>query len=286
MHGLGDNIYQRAVVRALEGIHYLTTPWPQLYADLPNIRCVRPATRLRTQSKNMQRAWPWAKAPASLAPRKADYVRHPGTMLEGLCSAYGVSLPQVTFDLPTFANYGGVGGSQPYVVIRPGTIRQEWRADGRNPKAEYLDAAARRAVAFGYRVISIADVAWPHEWIDGQPPYADVRFHSGELNVEQCLELVRGAAAVIGGVGWLVPAAVAYHVPMLLLYGGWGGPNGPHRIFDPRMDISTIRQVTPDRFCMCRDPLHDCDKTITNLDKYLDEFFTGLPSQRAPGLAA
>ena len=150
MYGLGDNIYQRAVVRALPGINYLRTPWPQLYADLPNIRCVRPATRLRTQAKNAARAWNWATPPASLAPRKADYVRHPGTMLEGLCAAYGVSLPAVTFDLPVcgapcIPGEYIVGAPRKYVVIRPATVRAEWRADARNPDTQALYAAALAA---------------------------------------------------------------------------------------------------------------------------------------------
>lgn len=286
MYGLGDNIYQRAVLRALTEITYLKTPWPQLYADLPNIRCVRPATRLRTQSTNLMRGWRWATPPASLAPRKANYVGRPGTVLEGLCAAYGVSLPAVTFDVPSFGNYGGVGGNEPYVVIRPATIRQEWRADGRNPLPEYLDAAACAAVAFGYKVISIADLKWPHEWIDGAPPYADVRFHNGELNVEQCLELVSGAAAVIGGVGWLVPAAIAARVPMLLLYGGWGLPNGPHRILDARLDTSRIHQVMPDRFCMCKDPFHTCDKTVSDIGAQIDQFFARISHKKPASVAA
>lgn len=283
MYGLGDNIYQRAVVRALPGIHYLRTPWPQLYADLPNIRCVRPSTRLRTQAKNAARGWAWATPPASMGARKANYVSHSGSMLAGLCAAFGVSLPALTFDLPEFP---GPAIGAPYVVIRPATVRAEWRADARNPRAEYLDAAARAAAARGYRVISVADLAERQEWIDGPAPYADQRFHAGELGIEALLGLVRGAAAVIGGVGWLVPAAVAYRVPMLLLYGGWGAANGPQRIFDSRMDVSRIDPVIPDNFCMCRDAMHACDKTISNLDAHLDRFFARLAVREPADLVA
>lgn len=283
MYGLGDNIYQRAVVRALPGIHYLRTPWPQLYADLPNIRCVRPVTRLRTQAKNAARGWQWDTPPSSMGARKANYVHHNGTMLAGLCAAFGISLPSVTFDLPPF-RVSAI--EEPYVVIRPATVRAEWRADARNPKPEYLAAAAMAAVSAGYRVVSVADLADGHEWIDGAVPFADYRYHSGELAVEELLGLVRGAAGVIGGVGWLVPAAVAYRVPMLLLYGGWGAPNGPHRIFDSRMDVSRIHPVIPDNFCMCRDSMHACDKTISNLDRHLAQFFARLPLGKPADLAA
>lgn len=50
MMGLGDNIYARAFIRQYPGA-YLETPWPQLYSDI-DVKCVRPTTQLRTQSKN------------------------------------------------------------------------------------------------------------------------------------------------------------------------------------------------------------------------------------------
>ena len=284
MYGLGDNIYQRAVVRALPGLHYLRTPWPQLYSDLPNIQCVRPVTRLRTQAKNAARGWRWAHPPATLAPRKAHYVHHEGTMLEGLCRAFGVSLPAVTFDLPAFEMPRR--GGQPYVLLRPATVRAEWRADARNPMPAYLDRAARAASRAGYMVISVADLADGHEWLDGPAPYADVAYHRGEQDLEKLLGLVHSAAGVIGGVGWMVPAAVAYQVPMLLLYGGWGGPNGPHRIFDPRMDTSRIHQVMPDEFCMCSNSQHNCNKTISNLDRQIEQFLVRIAERQPPELVA
>lgn len=274
MYGLGDNIYQRAVVRALAGIHYLRTPWPQLYADLPNIQCVRPSTHLRTQAKNAARGYAWATPPRHLAPRRANYVQHHGTMLEGLCQAYGVSLPAVTFDLPAFPS--PLPSGRPYVVVRPATVRAEWRADSRNPRAEYLDAAARAASAAGYQVVSVADLADGQEWLDGSAPFADLQWHRGELGIEQLLGLVRGASGVIGGVGWMVPAAVAYARPMLLIYGGWGFHNGPARIFDSRMNISKIEAAIPDHFCMCSSARHACDKTISNLDQHIGQFLVRL----------
>ena len=51
MHGMGDNLYQRAVIRQV-GPVFLHTPWPQLYADIPNVTCLKTGTRLRTQAKN------------------------------------------------------------------------------------------------------------------------------------------------------------------------------------------------------------------------------------------
>lgn len=281
MLGLGDNLYQRAVIREVPGDHHLITAWPQLYADLPRIRCVRPDTRLRTQVKNVRRPdLRWAVPPAP-PPRHVHYVGQPGSMLAALCRSFDVRPKRITFDAPRFEQTA----REPYIVVRPATVRSEWRADGRNPDPQYI-ARAVDALRRQYRVVSVADLAAGAEWPVEPLPYADEHFHAGELQLEQLLALVAGAAAVVGGVGWLVPAAVAYQVPMLLLFGGWGAANGPQRIFDPRMDTSRIHQVLPDRFCMCGSWRHACDKTITNLDEHLERFTLRLAAQRPPAVAA
>jgi hypothetical protein len=59
---------------------------------------------------------------------------------------------------------------------------------------------------------------------------------------------------------------------MLLIYGGWGAVNGPQRVLDLRMDSSRIVQAMPDRFCMCNDRAHGCDKSISNLDNAIERF--------------
>ncbi|MBS0244527.1 MAG: hypothetical protein JSS20_20335, partial [Proteobacteria bacterium] len=59
MNGLGDNLHQRPFVRAAAAREpvYLSTPWPQLVADLPNVKPVRSGTTLRTQQKNERRGF-------------------------------------------------------------------------------------------------------------------------------------------------------------------------------------------------------------------------------------
>lgn len=266
MQGLGDNFYQRAVIRELPGRHQLVTSWPQLYADLP-VDCVKPQTTLRTQVKNIaRRDIQWSALPRGTA-RRVHYVGQSGSMLAGLCHAFGVASERITFDGPPVVTPAG----ERYIVVRPGTVRAEWRADSRNPLPEYVDRACR-ALSSRFRIVSIADLADGAEWLVGPAPYAHERYHSGELTIEQLLGLVAGAAGVIGGVGWLVPAAVAYRVPMLLIYGGWGFHNGPARIFDPRMDVSRIEQAVPDRFCMCTSPSHGCDKRISRIDDHIERF--------------
>ena len=53
-YGLGENIYQRTVLREIKERVYLRTAWPQLYTDIDNVYCVRGKKSLRTQKKNIE----------------------------------------------------------------------------------------------------------------------------------------------------------------------------------------------------------------------------------------
>lgn len=283
MLGLGDNIYQRAVLRELARTHevWLMTPWPQLYDDLP-VRCVRPETKLRTQARNVAQWASWAMPPRGLPEQRITYAGRDGTMLEALCAALGVKADRLIFDLPA-----SVRGKArlPYIVIRPATVRAEWPAAARNPLPEYL-ALAAEVLRKDFHIISVADLASGAEWPVLPLPCADETFHAGELGIDELLGLVAGAAGVVGGVGWLVPAAVACRVPMFLIYGGWGKDNGPTRIFDKRMHTDLVEQAIPDRFCMCSRHNHACDKRITHIGGQLDRWALGLTARRAPAMVA
>lgn len=284
MKGLGDNLYQRAVVRELGKARavFLKTPWPQLYADLSGVYCVRSPTMLRTQARNAARPWPWVPPPRGVPAQVWHYARRPGSILGLLCDKFGVA-GQVDFSGPPVPL---LPARPPYVLVRPVTLRKEWRADSREADPAYIARAAAFLRARGFRVVSVADISPPEEWALEPLPEADEVFHRGELPLEQVLALVAGAAAVVGGVGWLAPAAVAYRVPMFLIFGGWGNDNGPQRIFDPRMDTSRIHRATPDRFCMCSNKFHACNKTISDLDGHLERFAMELAARQAAAMAA
>ena len=281
MLGLGDNIYQRAVVREVARSRevYLETTWPQLYADLP-VRCVRASTRLRTQAKNAARAGlAWHDPPPAAKRVRWHYEGRNGSILE--CLAKPLSAQPRVFDLPAFA----VPSREPYIVVRPATVRREWPADSRNPHHGYIDRAVR-ALRDRYRIVSVADLRSGDEWPAEPLPYADEAYHRGELTIEQLLGLVAGAAGVVAGVGWIVPAAIAYRVPLLVIFGGWGVHNGPARLFDAPMEMSAVHQVLPDRFCMCASASHHCDKRVGNFDAHADAFAVRVATHRAAELAA
>lgn len=260
MKGLGDNLYQRAFIKALPKPVYLDTPWPELLADLPNVHFIRPQTTLRTQAKNIARHTNWILPPGRQPTRQIRY----GTegIIPGMTASFGVSPAE--FDLPPLPPSPVEGR---YVVVRPVTVRSEWRADTRNPLTEYVNIAVTAARMRGFKTVSVADLQDGAEWAVGPLPNTDIQFHKGELQVEQLLALVKGAAAVIGGIGWLVPAALCAKVPAWIVCGGQGGYNAPELI-TPKGQTN-ITFAVPDNFCRCRLKAHNCDKGISNYDAKL-----------------
>lgn len=264
MKGLGDNIYQRAFVRNV-GECWLNTPWPQLYRDLPNVHFMPGNTKLRTQAKNVARI---SKSSYSFPPRDAAqmrvFYRHDGIM-KGMFQCFGVQ--PGPFDLPSFgpSRYG-----RPYAVIRPATVRAEWPAPSRNCKPEYVNECAAMLRAQGISVIAIADLEDGKEWIVGDAPECDHFFFKGELKLEALMALIEHAWLVVGPIGWIVPACLAYRTPAWIIAGGYGGFNHPSLITDDRyMDTSNIHFAMPDNFCHCKQKDHSCDKTITaHRDKF------------------
>lgn len=263
MLGLGDGLYQRAFVKQLPKPVYISTPWPLLYSDLLDVHFIRPVTPLRTQSKNIARHNNWVMPPGK---QPARHIRY-GTegIIPGMIASFGV-MPGA-FDLPPLPPSPETGR---YVVVRPATVRSEWRADTRNPDPHYIALAATEAHFRGYRVISVADLQDGTEWAVGDLPPCDVAYHHGELPVEQLLSLVANASAVIGGIGWLVPAALAARVPAWSICGGQGGFNSPHQICPPG---STITFAVPDNFCRCKLKQHNCDKRISDYETKLAAWF-------------
>lgn len=252
MQGLGDNIYQRAFIARYTRPLQLKTPWPQLYADLPHVSFVQPATKLRTQSKNVFKLSVWQ--PQRVGTPSLN-VRYGATgIVRGMTMCFGFEPGD--FTLPDF---GARLIDRPYVLVRPVTVRSEWRADSRNPLPEYVAEAAQAFAERGYTVVSVADLVEGVEWaLDPLPP-AHIRYHAGELEIAQLLNLVSHAAAVIGGVGWIVPAAIASKTPAWIVCGGQGGYNAPELICPRGHDVTF---AVPDNFCRCTSRDHKCDKRI------------------------
>lgn len=264
MKGLGDNIYQRGFVKALardtEYAVYVETPWPEVYEDL-DVRFLSVSTNLRTQAANVARqpAGRWANTPIRPARRiRVSYGAghlQVGSIVQAMEGSFRVA-PE-PWDLP--AGFPRMQLERPIAVVRPVTERSEWHNSARNPLPEYVAQVADDLMR-DYHVVSVADVAAGAEWLVGRPPPAHEQFHAGELHVRELLGLIRSAAVVVGGVGWIVPACIAARTPLFVIHGGQGGHNARERITDPRMDLRHVEFAEPDRFCRCDRMRHDCDK--------------------------
>jgi hypothetical protein len=258
-------------VRAATQEHevHLETPWPELYEDL-DIKFVLGQRRLRTQLKNVARQprQRWI-CPPSMREVQISYARGLGAMgiIEALerCwwSTLRVGFDPGLFDLPDMGPVPALPGGRPIAVVRPVTVRAEWRNEARNPLPEYVNAIADELMAT-HTVVVVADLEPGKEWAVGELPPAHHCWLFGELRVRQLLALIREADVVVGGVGWIVPAGLALRAKTFVVLGGHGGHNAPDRVTDPRLDLSRIGFATPERYCRCTNMLHRCDKRIAD----------------------
>lgn len=286
MKGLGDNLYQRAFVQRMPATVYLHTPWPQLYADLPNVRPVQMDTRLRTQLKNVLRTesdqWhtPPRQAPI-MRVAYGDADMRAGSIPRAMARRFGVARP--AFNLPPVGE-SPIKADRPVAIVRPVTARREWLNTARNPRPEYIAQAAGELHRRGYYVVSVADLQDGEEWIEGEAPPADEVLHNGELDVMQLLAAVKHAALVVGGVGWIVPACIAAGTPLYCVLGGQLGHNAPERLVDDKlMDASMVGWAWPDAPCGCTSKTHNCNKVI---DGFHDRFCAWLDRRSVLGLPA
>jgi ADP-heptose:LPS heptosyltransferase len=155
-------------------------------------------------------------------------------------------------------------------LLRPVTEREEWLNRARNPLPEYIAEAADILRARGFFVVLVADIDPDKEWLVGDLPASDMEILSGELGVVQLMALAQRADVVVGGSGWIVPAAIANRTPTVIVCGGQGAHNAPTKIVPP-LDGGSLGWVIPDRYCMCADMLHPCRKEISRFtEKFTD----------------
>ncbi len=293
MQGLGDNIFQRPFIHALSRNWnvYLETSWPEFYADLP-IKVVRSTTRLRTQAKNLNRArvawssWP----PNCVHSKKISYVnalRTKGSLVQGMEHTFGIGFEPQLFDLPTLLP-SPLQTDKPIAFIRPATMRGEWYNESRNPKPEYITAIVD-ALRPTHHIVVVADVQDAAEWFVGTPPRGDTEFLRGQLPAMQMLALLGASDIVVGGVGFIIPAAIALKKWCFVILGGMGGHNAPHIVADVRLDSSRLGFAIPRDFCQCTNMRHQCNKEIPDLMQQFSSFrarqacMTQLPNDACNG---
>jgi hypothetical protein len=286
-YGLGDGIYVRPVIRdqALKRDVWVDTPWPELYEDL-GVYFLEPPERaagLRVQGKQMLRQLPsrWTPPPPLYDTIALHYSAEAfvhGSAYEAMaCKVPTVALP--LWDLPDMGPSPFDTGDAPLAIVRPCVRRKEWDNPSRNPHPEYISQIAFDLKARGYAVVVICDLSAGEEWLVGDMPPHCLALTEGELSTRQLLAAVQDCSILVGGVGWIVPAAIAAHKPCFVVLGGNGGSNAPEKIIDRRMDGSKIGFAFPKDFCLCRDNMHNCPKDIPDLALQWAQWRTSMRSQ-------
>ena len=241
MHGMGDNIHQRAVLRQLMEAHdvFLETSWVSIYHDLiaQGLHVIRRLSRLRTQSKNQEReAHLFEKhstqgMPAITMRYVGQEIVRSGTVLGAMCACARVDYERADFRLPVpeawcteadrLITEWGVPDDKPLMIYRPLTSRPEWNGGQlRNADPEAY-AALLATIRDRFFVVSIADLAPGQEWLVGPRFKADVIIEDGRLPFETLAALVEAADLMFTSGGFGAVLAPAVGTPVISVYGGY-----------------------------------------------------------------
>lgn len=263
MHGLGDNLHQRAVIRELmkRGEVWLETPWPSVYHDL-DIKLAPKRSILRTQAKNTTREA--GKYHGNLPPANhriaysQDQVRRRGGFLQAMCANSGV--PVGDFSMPVCDEWRKAAQDwlkartdKPLMLYRPLVERTEWRGcAARNPDSGSYVALAK-SVRDRFFVVSVADLEPDKEWAVSES-FADLECHAGELPFEMLAGLSSLAGLVFCSPGFMLILAQAVGAKFCAVFGG----HESARFYDHGAGLF-IQPMNP---CECFNKSHRCDKRI------------------------
>ena len=290
MHGIGDNLYSRPFISMLSrnATVYLDTPVPFLFTDLQNVKFLETSTAFRTQKKGLEEFLltnKFDESPNYFA-KEIDYVYGEQDLVKhGIIAHFeksfgfevGSTKPTLSINHYTSLPQNFYLPSKPIAVVRPVTHRKEWLCTSRSPEPKYVAWCARQLKDMGYYVISIADCIEGEEWIETEgEPIADLKLHHGELGINGTLALIEQADVVVGGSGFIVPAAIATQTPLFIIFGGRGGYDNPHKILDLRLNLKKVGWALPTDFCRCRSMNHPCNKEIKDLDSQFMRFMVNV----------
>lgn len=278
MHGLGDNLHQRGVIRAILQTHdvWLETPWPCLYHDL-NVKLVSKGSKLRTQAKNARREA--ARFEAGEPPADAERLRvtYPPAMVRQHGSVYAAmsaqcGVPMGDFSLPVrqewFARADNLIASwstdKPILIYRPLVERKEWGGcHTRNPDiAAYCRLI--ESIRERFFVVSVADLVPDAEWMVSRPIPADATYHAGELDIEVLAGLFKRAALVFTSPGFAVILAQSVGTAVVGVFGGYENSKS----FTAGEKYAPCLWIDPIEPCQCFSHKHNCKKAI-DVDKWL-----------------
>lgn len=269
MHGLGDCIHQRAILRQIMPSRevWLETSWPAVYHDLvgPDLKLLRKHVNLRTQAENAEResaAFERAAPPPGIERMRVSYhgthvmATESKTVLEGMCAVTGVSYDLADYVIPVpyewlqraekLLNEVGytpeVAATKPLLVYRPLVARNEWKGSMARNANELAYAHLFSYLRNHYFVISIAHLKPGAEWMVGPKLIADVELHRGELDFETMAALFHEADLVFTSSGFAAILAPAVGTPCISVVGGYedGRAHDSGARFAPFLSIEPV----------------------------------------------
>lgn len=279
MHGIGDNLHERGVVRELMKKHelWLQTSWPQFFHDMPELHLLPRKSPLRAMARNeiSARALYGSIQPPNGARTVAcGYLsRMPKSgksvlqVMSEVCGAPAVG----DFRLPIPAAWNAradavlakLAPSKPLLIYRPPIqISEANKLASQAKVARNPDLAAYHAlitaIRADYFVISIADLKDKEEWLVGPRFEADAEFHRSELDFETIAAITARAALVYTSPCFLLVLAQAVSAPLIAVFGGFED----QRSFAAGARFSPWLPIEPRRPCCCWS--HACvhDKSI------------------------
>lgn len=270
MHGIGDNLHQRAVMRILKETHSVTleSSWYSLYHDLidEDFRVCGRGVALRTQQKNaIREAALFAPAPPHHHVTNAlrlSYNRNTidatasKTITESMFKMAGIGnrFPEADFRMPVHPEwlYAADAAAQtwdtkgkPVMVYRPLVVRPEWMGSKvRNAHPQQYRAIVSH-LHKKFFCVSVADLEPQKEWIDGDDIPADVKYHKGEFVFEHLAALMRRADLVLTSGGFAAMLGPAVETPTISVLGG----------YEPAAWCADGAKYSP---YLCIEPLHPC----------------------------
>lgn len=278
MHGLGDNIRQRAVVRQLMVSHevWLESSWVSVYHDLiaEGLKVIHKPTRLRTQAKNAAResgSFVRSRPPVGARSIAVHYppemVRYHGSVMAAMCAVTGTDIDSADFRLPIPIAWRAKAAAwikqwntdRPILLYRPLVDRPaDWGGcAARNPDhTAYADLF--RSIRDLFFVVSVADIVPGKEWVVGERVEVDAVCHAGELEFETLAALTSSAVMAFCSPGFAGVLAHAVGTPVAMTFGGYERS----AFFFEGAKSAPVLGIDPINPCECFSHHHACRKSI------------------------
>ncbi len=283
MHGLGDNLHERAIVRELMRHNevWFKTSWPQIFWDMERELHLLPLkSPIGWMAKNEARSVAlYGRTQPPLGARVVNngYLSQMpkgitafGSVLGTMANVCGVQ-EVGDFRMPIAPAWSAKADAvidrlkptKPLMIYRPPiAISEANRLSAqakvaRNPDLDTYHALVSR-IRDQYFVVSLADLMQGVERLIGPQIAADAELHHGELDFETMAALMAKADLVFCSPCFMTVLAQAVSAPMICVFGGFESKES----FSAGGRYSPWLPIEPVRPCACWDPACKHDKTI------------------------